>query len=174
MGITPTDVRAIEVCALTHKVGMINHTKTVGKRSDEEEEFLGDLVEWLMFSGASGKDELFCRYAPRKNGRWTKKVCRAEAVTKALKEAIVEEGMDPKFFSFHSLRKAAVNQMKALGMTREETLSRGNYTSDSTMIDTVYNYDTSGRGPLAANSRKRGSLPGKEEIAKRIPLAFDA
>jgi hypothetical protein len=82
--------------------------------------------------------------------------------------------MDPKFFSFHSLRKAAITQVKALGMTREETLDRGNYASESTMIDTIYNHDSSGRGPLAANSGKRGSLPGKEEVAKRMPLAFDA
>lgn len=166
------NVRAIEVCAQTHKPGKINHTKTIGRRSDEEEEFLLDLYQWLAFSGTKGGDELFSRWARRKNGKVSKLLCRSKMVTGAIKDAVAREGMDPGFFSFHSLRKAAVTQMKALGVSRDETLSRGNYSKDSVMIDTAYDYDSSGRGPLAAMSGKRDRLPGKEEAIKRMPLPF--
>ena len=63
--------------------------------------------------------------------------------------------------------------MKALAVGREEILSRGNYSVSSAMIDTVYNYDSSGMGPFAAAGRGTGCIPGKEDARTRIPLPYD-
>jgi hypothetical protein len=65
-----------------------------------------------------------------------------------------------------------VTHMKAMRMSRDETLARGNYSNGSKMIDTVYDYDSSGIGPLAAMSRKSGKEPTREDILRAIPIAY--
>jgi hypothetical protein len=69
-------------------------------------------------------------------------VCRPRAVTEALKAEVTRQGLDFALFSFHSLTKGAMTLMKALGVSREETLARGNYSRASIMIDTTYNYNS--------------------------------
>ena len=83
-------------------------------------------------------------------------------------EYITQEGMDPKYFSFHSLRKGCITQMKALHMSKEETLARGSYFMDSSMINTMYDDDSSSRGPLAAIGSSEGRAPTKQDIQSRI------
>ena len=63
--------------------------------------------------------------------------------------------------------------MKALDMSREETLSRGNYSRNYVMIATVYNHDASGKGPCAAMSSSVGKALGREEVLKKLPLPYD-
>ena len=104
---------------------------------------------------------------------YSHKVCTPSMVSKALKKAATRDGLPEDSYSFHSLRKGGVTQMKALAVGREEILSRGNYSASSTMIDTVYNYDSSGMGPLAATGKGTGCLPGKEEARRRIPVPYD-
>jgi hypothetical protein len=86
-------------------------------------------------------------------------------VTEAIKAEVTRQGLDPTLFSFHSLIKGAVTHMKALGVSREETLARGNYSKASVMIDTTYNYNSSGTGPLGAmnSNRAMNSNPGDLE-----------
>jgi hypothetical protein len=125
--VSPDNVRMIEIYALTHKPGVINTTKEIKRDSEEEEEFLEDLVRFMKQSGATSKEPLFSRRTPAANGVVRHKVCRPRMVTDALKSEVTRQGLDPTLFSFHSLSKGAVIHMKALGVSREETLTRGNY-----------------------------------------------
>jgi hypothetical protein len=93
-------------------------------------------------------------------------------VTEAIKEEVVSQHLPPVLFSFHSLRKGAVTHMKALGVSRDETRARGNYSDNSVMTDTVYNYNSSGTGPLGAMAGKRGREPTREDIERAIPVAY--
>ena len=54
----PDNVNAIEVRAITHKVGMINYSKLIGRRSWAEIEFLEDMTTWAKFSGATNRHEI--------------------------------------------------------------------------------------------------------------------
>ena len=93
-------------------------------------------------------------------------------VTEALKAEVTRQGLDPTLFSFHSLRKGAVTLMKALGVSREETLARGNDSRGSVMIDTTYNYDSSGTGPLGAMGGGRGKAPSREDITRKMAVPY--
>mgnify|MGYP000066845206 CR=1 FL=1 len=62
--------------------------------------------------------------------------------------------------------------MKALGVSREETLARGNYSKASVMIDTTYNYNSSGTGPLGAMNSNRAKVPGREDIARKVAIPY--
>jgi hypothetical protein len=139
----PDNVRMIEICALTHKSGVINTTKEIKRDSEEEEEFLEDLARFMKQSGATNKEPLFSRRAPAANGVIRLKVCRPRMVTEAIKAEVTRQGLGPTLFSFHSLM-----HIKALGVSREETLAMGNYSKASVMIDTTYNYNLSGTGPM--------------------------
>jgi hypothetical protein len=61
-------------------------------------------------------------------------------------------GLDEKEFANHSLRKGAVTQMNASNCLRSETNSRGNYSRESVLVNTVYNHNNTGRGPTGASS----------------------
>jgi hypothetical protein len=170
--VEPSNVRMIEICALTHKPGVINATKEIRRGSEEEEEFLEDLVSFMKHSGATSREPLFSRRAALTNGTVRHKVCRPRAVTEALKAEVVRQGLEPTLFSFHSLRKGAVTLMKALGVSREETLARGNYSRASAMIDTTYNYNSSGTGPLGAMGSGRAKVPDREDIARKVTIPY--
>jgi hypothetical protein len=170
--VDPCNVRMMEICALTHKPGVINATKEIKRDSEEEEEFLEDLVDFMKHSGATSQEPLFSRRTPSPNGTVRHKVCRARMVTEALKAEVTRQGLDPTLFSFHSLRKGAVTHMKALGVSREETLARGNYSKASVMVDTTYNYNSSGTGPLGAMNSNRAKVPGREDIARKVSIPY--
>jgi hypothetical protein len=159
-------------CELTHKPGVINTTKEIRRDSEEEEEFPEDLVRLMKQSGATSKEPLFSRRAPAANGIIRLKVRRPRMVTEAIKAEVTRQGLDPTPFSFHSLRKGAVTHMKALGVSREETLARGNYSKASVMIDTTYNYNSSGTGPLGAMNSNRAKVPGREDIARKVAIPY--
>jgi hypothetical protein len=171
--VEPHNGRMVEVCALTHKPGVINTTKEIKRGSDEEEEFLEDLVTFMKYSGATSKEPLFSRRVTAPNGTVRHKGCRSRMVTEALKAEVTRQGLDPLLFSFHSLRKGAVTHMKALGVSREETLARGNYSQGSTMIDTVYNYNSSGTGPLGAMNNNRGRAPSRDDVARKVAVPYE-
>jgi DNA-binding transcriptional regulator YdaS (Cro superfamily) len=166
------NVQMLEVNALTHKVGQIHTTKQITREGEESEEFMEDLVEFMKNSGASATEPLFSRWAKLPRRKIAFKVCRARMVTEAIKDEVVCQGLSPALFSFHSLRKGTVTHMKAMRMSREETQARGNYSKGSKMIDTVYNYDSSGVGPLAAMARKGGKEPMREDIQRALPIAY--
>jgi hypothetical protein len=112
------NVRMIEICALTHKPGVINTTKEIKRDSEEEEEFLEDLTRFMKQSGAASKEPLFSRRASAPNVFVRHKVCRPRMINEALKAEVTRQGLDPTLFSFHSPRKGAVTHMKALGVSR--------------------------------------------------------
>jgi hypothetical protein len=170
--VSPDNVRMIEICALTHKSGVINTTKEIKRDSEEEEELLEDLVRFMKPSGATSKEPLFSRRASAANGVIRLKVCKPRMITEAIKAEVTRQGLDPTLFSFHSLRKGAVTHMKALGVSREETLARGNYSKASVMIDTTYNYNSSGTGPLGAMNSNRANVPGREDIARKVAIPY--
>jgi hypothetical protein len=170
--VEPANVHMVEICALTHKPGVINTTKQIKRSSEEEEEFLEDLMNFMKWSGATSQEPLFSRRTTAPNGATRYKVCRARMVTEALKAEVTRQGLDPTLFSFHSLRKGAVTLMKALGVSREETLARGNYSKGSVMIDTTYNYDSSGIGPLGAMGGNRGKAPSREDITRKMAVPY--
>jgi hypothetical protein len=167
-----TNVSSLEVRALTHKVGQINTSKRVTREGEEQEQFLEDLVEFMKNSGAVQGSPLFSRTVRQGNGRWTTKRCRPEMVTKAIKKEVERQGLCPDLFSFHSLRKGSVTHMKAIGIDRAQILARGNYSEKSAMTETVYNYDSSGIGPLGAMAGNSGKQPTREDIARAIPVAY--
>ena len=78
-------------------------------------------------SGATSQEPLFNRRTTALNGTVRHEVCRARTVTEILKAEVTRQELDPTLFSFHPLRKGSVTHMKALGVSREETLARGNY-----------------------------------------------
>jgi hypothetical protein len=164
------NVRMLEVCALTHKVGTINTTKMIRRNGEEAEEFLEDLTEFMLRSGAVTGDPLFSRRAVQPGGKLSHKVCRSKMVTDAIKEEVKSQGLSPDLFSFHSLRKGAVTQMKALGVSRDEILARGNYAPLSGMIDSVYNYNSTGTGPLGSLGNHSGRQINREDVCNNMPL----
>jgi hypothetical protein len=170
--VAPCNVRMIEICALTHKPEVINITKEIKRNSEEEEEFLEDLMRFMKRSGATSQESLFSRRTPSPNGIVRHKVCRLRMVTEALKAEMTRQGLDPTLFSFHSLRKGAVTHIKALGVSREETLARGNYSKASVMIDTTYNYNSSCTGPLGAMNSNHAKVPDREDIARKVSIPY--
>ena len=81
-------------------------------------------MEGAFMSGVTSKDYFFSRWAPCcrgvvRNNKWNPKI-----VAQAIKKAVVLAGLCPDMFSFHSLRKGAVTQMKALRVDKAQILSR--------------------------------------------------
>jgi hypothetical protein len=171
--VEPHNVRMVEICALTHKPGVINTTKEIRRNSEEEEEFMEDLVSFMIHSGATSHEPLFSRRSTAPNGVVRHKVCRAREVTEVLKAEVTRQGLDPTLFSFHSLRKGSVTHMKALGVSREETLARGNYSKASVMIDTTYNYNSAGVGPLGAMNSNRDKVPCRDDVARKVSIPYE-
>ena len=52
------EVQGCWVRASTHKTGTIVKQKFIGRRAPLEEEFLNDLVEWILRSGVNGSDKV--------------------------------------------------------------------------------------------------------------------
>ena len=63
--------------------------------------------------------------------------------------------------------------MKALGVSREETLARGNYSKASVMIDTTYNYNSAGVGPLGAMNSNRDKVPCRDDVARKVSIPYE-
>ena len=91
--------------------------KVIGGRSREERQFLMDLVEFLAHSETRGEDELF---SARVEGEKVF-VLTARKVRDLIKQTCVRHGLPPARFSSHSLRKGAISDMRALGMSEWRT-----------------------------------------------------
>jgi hypothetical protein len=155
-----------DVGALSGKTGALKKDKRIGRRSPAEEQFLEDLFTWIQKSGVQSKEHLFSRWGRTKAGKMSHKNCTPKMATAAIKKAAITRNLDPDDYAFHSLRKAAMTHMRAMGVSREESRDRGNYSSDSVVMEQVYDYDVSGFGPLASNSLPGGKRPGYEEMAR--------
>jgi hypothetical protein len=102
------------------------------------------------------------------------KVCTSKSVRTAVTEGVVQAGLDPDLFSFHSLRKGAITLMNAKGVPKEQILDGGNYSASSTVVDNSYNYDTSGLGPRASNSLTGGYRLGLNEVRRWMPARHES
>ena len=150
--------------AVTAKGKKLVKPKIIGRRSAEESRFLDDLMDFVVRSGSTGKDELFSFR------------CEADAQVKlrprdireALKIACEESGLDPDYFSSHSLRKGAITEMRSLGASEDDRRDRGNYAPNSQVMNITYDYGT-GIGPLASNSLVGGHKPTVEDVRRLIP-----
>jgi hypothetical protein len=71
-----------------------------------------DQVNQVVQAGIGPKDELFSRYTTIRGKRSLKRL-GARGVRANIKRESLEASLDPKFFSGHSLRKAAQTHMSA-------------------------------------------------------------
>ena len=143
---------ACEVEASSHKGGALSKKKLIGRRSNEESQWLDDLVAWLLHSKLAAEDLIFTRYVVKTaGGKVFKKRLSAEMVRSAVKDMAVRAGLPPNRFSAHSLRKGGMSQMRGLGASSDDRRDRGNYADGSNVYDTVYDYSTVALGPLACN-----------------------
>ena len=165
-----TDVRPnVEECralAVTAKGKKLVKPKIIGRRSIEESEFLDNLMDFIVHSGTTGTDELF---SFRGEGGSRVKL-RSRDVRDALKRACEENGLDPSYFSAHSLRKGAITEMRSLGASEDDRRDRGNYAPNSQVMNVTYDYGT-GIGPLASNCLVGGHKPTIEDVRRLIPPA---
>ncbi len=151
--VTLSNVVSCEIGVASHKTGAAacHNVKVIARRNERESELLDDLFEWCIRSGSTSQEPLFSRRVF--SGREvTYKKLTPKMMASLIKNTAQGLGLDGKEFSNHSLRKGAVTQMKRSGCRREETNSRGNYSKDSVLVDTVYNHDNTGRGPTGASS----------------------
>ena len=163
------EVQGCWVRASTHKTGTIVKQKFIGRRAPLEEQFLNDLVEWILRSGVNGGDRLFTRYIDLGKGQLARKELHGRMIREQIKEAAKKEELDPAYFSSHSLRKGATTQMRALGVPDADIRDRGNYAAGSEVMRITYDYSTAGHGPLSASSINRGVIPDVEAIRRYLP-----
>ena len=149
---------------VTSKGKRVVKPKIIRRRSAEESRFLDDLLDFMAHSGNTGKDELFsfrCEASAHVK-------LRSRDVREALKSVCVENGLDPDYFSSHSLRKGAITEMRALGASEDDRRDRGNYAPNSQVMNVTYDYGA-GIGPLASNSLTGGHKPTVEDVRRLIP-----
>ena len=120
-------IRGCWVSTCSQKTGSPVATKLIGRRSVEETQFLEDLAEWISCARVRTQDRLFTRYLNTGGGSVSRKELSCRMVRDCLKATCVLEGLEPDYFSSHSLRKAAVTHMRALGVSDNDMKSRGNY-----------------------------------------------
>ena len=155
--------------AVTAKGKMLVKPKIVGRRSVEESQFLDDLMDFLAHSGTEGKDELF---SSRSEASAVVRL-RSKDVRDALKNTCETNGLDPTYFSSHSLRKGTITEMRSLGASEDDRRDRGNYAPNSQVMNTTYDYGA-GIGPLASNRLVGGHKPTVEDLKRLIPPARTA
>ena len=149
---------------VTSKGKRVVKPKIIRRRSVEESRFLDDLLDFMAHCGNTGKDELFsfrCEASAHVK-------LRSRDVREALKSVCVENGLDPDYFSSHSLRKGAITEMRALGASEDDRRDRGNYAPNSQVMNVTYDYGA-GIGPLASNSLTGGHKPTVEDVRRLIP-----
>ena len=120
------EVQGCLVRAFTHKTGRVVKQKFIGRRAPLEEQFLNDLVEWILRSGVDGGDRFFTRYIDLGKGQLSREELHGIMIGEQIKEAAKKEELDPAYFSSHSLRKGATTQMRALGVPDADIRDRGN------------------------------------------------
>ena len=134
---------------------------------------LEDLVTWVLHSGTGPTDPVFSRWTQFPGKPRSMKLCTGAMVTNVLKEFVEKAGLDPSEFAFHSLRSGSVTQMNAHGLGWEEANARGNYAKKSIMVQTVYNSNDTGRGPLASSNSGIGRRVGAKNIQRQMGVAYE-
>jgi hypothetical protein len=138
--------------------------KHVSRRSPEEEEFLDDLVSWIVHSGTTGKEEVFS--FRRSDGQLMPMTGRT--VRDELKKTCEHNGLPLAYFSSHSMRKGANTHIRAQGASEDDRRDRGNYSAGSQVTNSTYDYVV-GMGPLASISLNGGHRLDKKDIKRILP-----
>ena len=94
-------------------------------------------------------------------------------VTNVFNPFVETAGLAPAEFAFRSRRSGSVTQMKAQGIGRGEDNARGNYAKKSIMVQTVYNSNDTGRGPLATSNSGIGRRVGAKNIQRQMGVAYE-
>lgn len=167
------NVLACEVEASTHKGGALSKKKVIGRRSEQESQWLDDLVTWLIRAGLEAEDQIFTRYKSKTaEGKVFKRRLSAEMIRNAVKDMATVAGLPVDRFSSHSLRKGGMSQMRGLGASADDRKDRGNYADGSNVFDTTYDYSTVGLGPLACNvnvGTGNAVKPTVEHVGRCLP-----
>ena len=92
----------------------------------------------------------------------------ARATRDNVKDMCARDGLDTRFFSSHSLRKAATTHMCAIGVSEEDRRERGNYSEKSMVLHKTYDYSAAGHRPLSGKALNLGVAPEIEDVRRLI------
>ena len=167
--VTLSNVTSCEIRVASHKAGTIasHNVKVIARGNDRESELLDDLFEWCLRSGSTSREALFSRRVFTGKEITFKKLT-PKMMSTLIKATATHLGLDEREFANHSLRKGAVTQMNASGCSREETNSRGLYSRESVLVNTVYNHNNTGRGPTGASSAPGGRDITIEDVRRKF------
>ena len=152
------------VMGVTSKGKRVVKPKVIARRSAEESRFLTDLVLFISHSGTVGSEELFSIRVSEK----VLSVLRRKVVREAMKITCDIKELPRDMFSSHSLRKAAISDMRMLGSTEADRRDRGGFSVKSPVMNDTYDYGT-GLGPLACQSLTGGCQPDVASLRKLLP-----
>ena len=158
------NVSECSIRGVTTKGKITDKAKLVARRSPEESLFLDDLVQFIVHAKAQGSEELFS--FRKANG--VQVVLKGRSVRDEVKNTCKIYGLDPEYFSAHSLRKGAITHMGAQGTSVDDRLNRGNYAPNSRVMSLTYDQSV-GLGPLGANSLKGGHKPSIKDVQRLLP-----
>lgn len=149
---------------VTTKGKITVEAKLVARRSPEESLFLDDLIQFIVQAKALGSEELFS--FRKVNGDRT--ILTGRSLRDEVKSTCKLYGLDPEYFSAHSLRKGAITHMRAQGTSVDDRLDRGNYAPNSLVMSLTYDQSV-GLGPLGSNSLKGGRKPNVTDVKRLLP-----
>ena len=152
------------VRGVTTKSKITVKAKALSRRSPEESLFMDDLIQFIIHAKALGSEELLS--FRKANG--DRVVLSGRSVRDEVKSTCKTFGLDPEYFSSHSLRKGAVTHMGAQGMSVDDRLDRGNYAPNSQVMSLVYDQSMD-LGPLGSNSSEGGHKPDVTDVMRLLP-----
>jgi hypothetical protein len=156
-------VKECDLDFVTHKSVKVTKggikLKTIGRRSEWENAFLEDWVNWLLEARPQGGDELF---TIREKGRVVATLRRGE-FNRSVKRVAVANGLPEDKFSSKSLRGGFASHCERSGRTGEERNARGTWAAGSSVPEQHYVSRVGGEGGMAMGLR--GTLT-VEEISR--------
>lgn len=159
-----SNVKFCFVRGVTTKSKITVKAKALSRRSPEESLFMDDLIQFIIHARALGKEELLS--FRKANG--DRVVLSGRSVRDEVKSTCKTFGLDPEYFSAHSLRKGAITHMRAQGTSVDDRLDRGNYAPNSQVMSLVYD-QSMGLGPLGSNSLEGGHRPDVTDVKRLLP-----
>ena len=158
------NVSECNIRGVTTKGKVTVKSKLIARKSPEESLFLDDLIQFMVHAKAKGTEELFS--FRKANG--DRVVLTGRSVRDEMKSTCTRHGLDEKYFSAHSLRKAAITHMRSQGASVDDRLDRGNYAPNSRVMSLTYD-QSAGLGPLGSNSLQGGRKPTVRDVERLLP-----
>lgn len=158
------NVSECNIKGVTTKGKVTIKAKLVARRSPEESLFLDDLIRFVVHAKALGTEELFS--FRKANG--DRVVLTGRGVRDEVKNTCALYGLNPEYFSAHSLRKGAITHMRSQGTSVDDRLDRGNYAPNSRVMSLTYDQSV-GLGPLGSNSLLGGRKPTITDVKRLLP-----